>query len=116
MWPTHLNQCVVERHHFLALIYSAAISASAAEAITDLIIFAIVNTGPLVFGFGLFYDRKIWALAPLRAFYLLRNPASACAANIMSLFRKMISSSGYVATYSRSCSIASDFSLVSAAC
>ena len=47
---------------FLAMMYSAAISASAAEAITYLMIFAIVNTGPLDFGFGLFSDRNIWRL------------------------------------------------------
>ena len=37
---------------FLDVMYSAAISASAAEAITNLMICAIVNTGPLSFGFG----------------------------------------------------------------
>ena len=36
---------------FLAVIYSAVISASAADAIIDLMNFAIVNTDPLSFGF-----------------------------------------------------------------
>ena len=83
---------------FLAVMYSAAISASAAEAITDLIICAIVNTGLLSFGFGSLPERKIWAPTLLQDFYSLRNPASAFAANIISLFRKRIPSSGYVAT------------------
>ena len=37
---------------FLAVMYSNAISASAANAITDLMICAIFNTGPLSFGFS----------------------------------------------------------------
>ena len=83
---------------FLSVMYNTAISASADESITDLIVCAIVNTGPLSFGFGLFSERNIWAPALLQDFYLLRNPASACAANIMSIFRKRIPLSGYVAT------------------
>ena len=39
----------------LDVMYSAAILASAAEAITDLMIFAIFNTGPSSFGFGSFF-------------------------------------------------------------
>ena len=83
---------------FLAVLYSGDISASADEAITYLMICAIVNTGPLSFGFGSFSERKIWAPALLQDFDSLRNPASACASNIMSLFRKRIPSSDYVAT------------------
>ena len=37
---------------FLAVMYSAAISASAADAITFLMICTIVNTGQLSFGLG----------------------------------------------------------------
>ena len=37
---------------FLAVMYNAAISASAADAIIFLMICAIVKTGPLSFGFG----------------------------------------------------------------
>ena len=51
-----------------------------------------------------------------RDFELLRKPESACAANIISLFLKMIPSSGYVATYSSCCSIAYAVSSVAAAC
>ena len=83
---------------FLDVMYSADISVSAADAITFLMICAIVNTGTLSFGLGSFYERNICAYARLQAFYLLRKPASACAANIVSLFRKMIPSSGYAAT------------------
>ena len=53
---------------FLAVIYSAVISASAFEAITDLIICPKVNTGPLSFGSGSFSERNIWAPALLHAF------------------------------------------------
>ena len=83
---------------FLAVMYSAAISASAADAITFLMISAIVNTRPLSFGLGSFSERTICAPAQLKAFDLLRKSVSACAANIISLFRKRIPSSGYVAT------------------
>ena len=72
----------------LAVMYSAAISASAAEAITFMTICAIVNTGTLSFGLGSFSERRIWAPALLWAFYSLRKPASAWADNIISLFRK----------------------------
>ena len=51
----------------LDVMYSAAISDSASDATTDLMICAIVNTVPLSFGFGYFSERKIWAPALLRA-------------------------------------------------
>ena len=54
---------------FLDVMYSDAISASSAEAITDLMTCETVKTGPLSFGFGSFSERKIWAPALLRAFY-----------------------------------------------
>ena len=52
---------------FFAVINSAAISASAADAMTVLIISAIVNTGPLSFGLGSFYERNTCAPALLPA-------------------------------------------------
>ena len=79
---------------FLAVIYSAAISASAADSITFLMICAIVKTDPLSFGLGLFFERNIYAPARILAFDSLINPASACAANIISPFLKRIPSSG----------------------
>ena len=78
----------------LAMIYNAAISDSAAEAITVFMICDIVKTGPLSFGFGSFYERNICAPSRLLAFDLLRNPASTCAAKIISLFQKSMPSSG----------------------
>ena len=51
---------------FLAVMYSAAISASADNAITVLMICAIVNTGPLSFGLGSFSERNICAPAQIR--------------------------------------------------
>ena len=74
---------------FLDVVYNAAISDSAADAITVLMICATVKTGPLSFGFGSFSKRSICAPAWLLAFDSLINPASACAANIISLFLKV---------------------------
>ena len=59
---------------FFDVIKSAAISASAADAITVFIICAIVNTGPLSFGFGLFSDRNMCAPALLLALDSFKNP------------------------------------------
>ena len=70
---------------FLAVMYSADISASAADAITVLMICAIIKTGLLSFGLGYFSERNICEPALLLAFYLFRKPASVCAANIISL-------------------------------
>ena len=64
-------------------MYNAAISASAADAITVLMICAIVKTGPLSFGFGSFSESNICAPARLLDFDSLRNPAYVCAANII---------------------------------
>ena len=83
---------------FFYVIKSAAISASAADAITVLIICAIVNIGPLSFGFGSFFDRKMCAPALFLVLDLFKNPVSACATNIISLFLKSMPSLGYVAT------------------
>ena len=83
---------------FLDVMYNAAISASSADAMTVLMIFAIVKTGPLIFGFGSFYENNICAPARLLDFDSLRKRASACAANIISLSQKSIPSSGKVAT------------------
>ena len=83
---------------FFAVINSAAISASAAGAITVLIICGIFKTYPLSFGSGSFSERNICAPALLLAHDSLRNIASACAANIISLFLNRIPSLGYVAT------------------
>ena len=52
---------------FFAVMYSAGISASAADSITFLMIFAIVNTGPLSLGLGSFSERNICAPALLLA-------------------------------------------------
>ena len=54
-------------------MYSAAISASAADAMTVLMIYAIVKTGPLMFGLGSFSDRNICAPDLLPALDSLRN-------------------------------------------
>ena len=59
-----------------AVSYRAPISASAADDITNLMIFATVRTGPFHFGSGSFSDKKMWAPARLRPFDSLLNPAS----------------------------------------
>ena len=63
--PISIN---VLRSCILAVMYNAAISASAADAITVLMICDIVKTGPLSFGFGSFYERNICAPARLLDF------------------------------------------------
>ncbi len=55
----------------------AASSDSAAEAMTNLMIWAIERTAPLNRGKGSFSERKICAPALLRALVSLRKPASA---------------------------------------
>ena len=82
---------------FLDVMYTAAISDSAYDAMKDLMICSIVNTRPLIFGFGSFSKRNIWPPTLLQALDSLRNPASACAANIILLAQNIIPSSGYVA-------------------
>ena len=77
-----------------SVIYSAAISASAAVAITVLIIYAIIKTVPLSFSLGSFSERNICAPDLLLDIISLRKPASACATNIISLFLKMMPSLG----------------------
>ena len=52
---------------FFAVINSAAISASDADAITVLVICAIVIIGPLSFCVGSFYERNIYAPSLLLA-------------------------------------------------
>ena len=63
----------------------------------DLIICEKFSMGPFSFGFGLFSERNIWAPTLLWDLDLLRNYASACATNIISLAQNIIPSSGYVA-------------------
>ena len=71
----------------LAVMCSAPSSASAAEYITNLMIWEIVRIGPFHSGVGSFSDTTIWAPARLRALDLLLNPASEWAARIISLAR-----------------------------
>ena len=101
---------------FFAVINSADIYASAADAINVFIICAIVNIGPLSFGFGSFSDRNICAPAMFLSLDSSRNPASVCAANIISLFLKSMPSLGYVATQSKSFSIDAAVFYVAADC
>ena len=72
------------------MIYRIVSSASAAAAIKDLIICAMVNIGPLIFRVGSFSDRNIKAPARLRAFESRRNPTSECVASIILLAQKNI--------------------------
>ena len=83
---------------FFFVIKSAAISDSTADAITVLIICAIVNTGRLSFGLGSFSERNICVPALIIVHDSFINPAYACAANIISLFLNRIPSLGYVDT------------------
>ena len=87
---------MAQLYELFAVINSAAISASAADAIIFLILCAIVNIGPLSFGFGSFSDRNICAPALLLLLDSFRNSASACTANNISHFLNSMASSGYV--------------------
>ena len=59
---------------YLAVMYSASSSASAAEDMINLMIWAIMRIGPFHLGVGLFSDKNMWAPARLRAVNLLLNP------------------------------------------
>ncbi len=78
----------------LAVTKRAASSDSAADAITNLMIWAMERTAPLNRGNGLFCERKMCALAQLQELVSLRNPASEWAHRIMSLDQKMMPSEG----------------------
>ena len=69
----------------LAVMYIAPISASAAEDITNLIIWAIVRIAPFHLGVGSFSDKNMWAPAQLHALELLLNPAPEWAVRTMLL-------------------------------
>ena len=69
----------------LAVMYSAPSSASAAEDMTNLMIWAIVRIGLFHSGVGSFYDKNIWAPERLRALDLLLDPEFELAARTMSL-------------------------------
>ena len=59
-----------------AVTNRAPISASAADDITNLMIFATVRTGLFHFGSGSFSYKKMWSPARLRPLDSLLNPAS----------------------------------------
>ncbi len=68
----------------LAVTKRAASSDLAADAITNLMIWAIERTAPLNCGNGLFSESKMCAPAWLQELVSLRNPASEWAHSIMS--------------------------------
>ena len=68
---------------YLAVMYSASSDASAAEDITNLMIWEIVKEAPFHLGVVSFSDKNMWAPAQLHALGLLLNPASEWAARIM---------------------------------
>ncbi len=69
----------------LAMTRRAASSDSMADAIMNLMIWAIERTAPLKYGKGLCSERKVHASARLRELVSLRNPALEWAHRIMSL-------------------------------
>ena len=71
----------------LAVMYSAPSSASAAEDMTNLMIWEIVRIGPFHSGFGSYSDKNIWAPERLRAVDLLLDSVSEWAARIISMAR-----------------------------
>jgi hypothetical protein len=83
--PPHVYKGLLAGNHLQAAIKSAASTASAAEAMTNLIMVAIVRTAPLKRGDGLSSERKMCAPALLRDQVSLRYPASAHVQSTMSL-------------------------------
>jgi hypothetical protein len=69
----------------LAMTKRATSSDLAADAITNMMIWAIERMAPLKCGNGLFSERKMCAPTRLRELVSLRNPASEWAHKIMSL-------------------------------
>jgi hypothetical protein len=76
----------------------AAVSDLAADAITNLMIWAIEIISPLYCGNRSLSERKMWVLALLRELVSLRNPASAWAHRIILLDKYTMLSKGLVAT------------------
>ena len=74
----------------LAQMNRPAILASAAEDITNLMIWEIVRTGPLLVGTVVSSESMMCAPARLRALLTLRYAALECPARTMSLARKRI--------------------------
>ena len=72
---------------YLAVMYIAPSSDSAAEDITNLMIWEIMRIDPFHLGVGSFSDKNMWAPARLQGLDSLLNPASEWAARIMSLAR-----------------------------
>ena len=70
---------------FLAIMYIAPSFASAAEDITNMMIWAIVRISPFHLGVGSFSDKNMWAPARLHTLDSLLNSANEWAARIMSL-------------------------------
>ena len=83
---------------FLAVMESPASSASSAEDMKNLIIWASVRTGPLSLGIGSSSNRNMKDLDCIRALESLRLSASEWAHIIMFLTWYMIPLLGYVAT------------------
>lgn len=82
----------------LAVMNSAASSASAADEQTNLMILASVRMDPLSLGIASFSVQKMYEPPRLRDLDTLRYEASEWLANIMSLALYVMPSLGYVAT------------------
>ena len=78
----------------LAKMNSLDISASAAEDITNLMIWVTVRTGPLLVGTGVSSERMMCAPARLHTLLRLRYAASECPARTIPLARKRMPSLG----------------------
>ena len=81
-----------------ALMYNPASSASAALDMTDLMIWDMFSTAPLLGGLSTFADMKKCPPALIRAPGSLKYEESLCTASTMSLFLYVRMASGCVAT------------------
>ena len=82
----------------MAVMYSAASSASAADDMTNLIILASVRMDPLSRGMASFSEQKMYKPPRLRDLDTLRYEASEWLARTISLALYVMPSFGYVAT------------------
>ena len=88
MWPSHFDKGVPHSNHHLVVMYRANSSYSAADAITELMIFAMIKTALFIGGIGRFSERKMWApdmLVPLDSLF---KTVYECAASTISLAQK----------------------------
>ena len=98
LWPSHFCECIAQWYHLFCCDEEWRHFCFCCRRHHSFYYLCIVNIGPLSFGFGSFSDRKMCAPALLLAVDSFKNPASAFASKIISLFLNSMPSLGYVDT------------------